>query len=251
MSLAPIPFVRPAMLALLPALAWAVPAPALGQGALPEGEVVITPIAHSSLQLEYNGTVVHVDPWSEGDYSAAKKADLILITDTPGHHLDLAAIAAIRKPGAPIVIPAAGRESVPEGVVMNNGDRRTLVGVVVEATYAYDLTPGEPYHPKGDANGYLVTLGGKRILIAGVTECVPELQALRDIDVAFMPTILPQNRMTPQKSAECTKILAPKVVYPYHYRNGNITGNIEDFRAALRGTPIEVRIGGFYPNERR
>jgi L-ascorbate metabolism protein UlaG (beta-lactamase superfamily) len=241
------PRIRYTLSALLAVLA---PISAACQGnALPEGEVVITPIAHSSLQIEYAGTVVHVDPWSDGDYSRASKADLILITDTPGHHLDPAAILAIRKPGAPIVIPAAGREAVPDGIVMANGTSRTIAGVMIEATPAYDLTPGEPYHPKGDANGYLLTIGGKRILIAGVTECVPELRALQNIDVAFMPVFLPQGRMTPQSSAECVRSIRPKVVYPYHYENSNTPVDIEEFRAALRGEPVEVRIGGFYPDE--
>lgn len=230
---------------LLALVSWA-PTAAAGQGPRPEGDVIITPIAHSSLQIEYAGTVIQVDPWSEGDYSASRPADLVLITDTPGHHLDPAAISALRKPGAPVVIPAAGKEAVPDGIVMENGASTTLAGVRVEAIPAYDLTPGEPYHPKGDANGYLVTIGGMRILIAGVTECVPEIQALRDIDVAFIPTILPQGRMAPRAAAECVKILRPKVVYPYHYQNAGIEGDIEEFRAALQGEPIDVRIGGFY-----
>jgi L-ascorbate metabolism protein UlaG (beta-lactamase superfamily) len=211
-----------------------------------QDDVVVTPIQHSSLQLEYDGTVVHVDPWSEGDYTSALRADVILITDTPGHHLDPAAIEAIREPGAPVIMPAAGLDRVPDGVVLENGESGTYAGVLVEAIPAYDLTPGEPYHPKGEANGYLIVLGGRRILIAGVGECVPELRSLQNIDIAFIPTILPQGRMSPAAAAECVKAIRPRVVYPYHYRN-DVPGDVEEFRTALSDESIEVRIGGFYP----
>jgi L-ascorbate metabolism protein UlaG (beta-lactamase superfamily) len=206
------------------------------------GEVAITPIHHASVQLEHQGVVVHVDPWSRGDYSSALPADLILITDTPEDHLDPDAIAAIRKPGAPVVIPAAALETVPDGVVMENGDRETIAGVAIEAIPMYDLIPGDPFHPRGAGNGYIVHMGGQRIYFAGVTECVPEIQALTGIDVAFVPMNLPHGRMTPTAAADCVKIFRPRVVYPYHYR----TGNVEEFRAALAGEPIEVRLADWY-----
>ena len=140
------------------------------------GDIEITPIIHSSVQIEHGGKVIHVDPWSLGDYSRAKPADLILITDDVGHHLDVKAIAKLRKPGAPVVIAANGRKRVPDGIVLANGERTTAAGFAVEAIAAYDIKPGEPYHPKGEANGYVVTIGGQRVYFAGVTECVPEVR---------------------------------------------------------------------------
>ena len=99
------------------------------------------------------------------------------------------------------------------------GQRRDdeAAGIQVEAIAAYDIKPGEPSHPKGEANGYVITLGGKRIYFAGVTECVPEVRALKNIDVAFMPMNIPVERMTPAAAAECVKAIAPKIVYVYHY----------------------------------
>ena len=206
-------------------------------------EVVITPITHASVQLEYGGTVIQVDPWSQGDYSHARQADLILITGAENDHLDLAAIAKIRKPGAPVVIPEAGRDKLPDGVVMGNGETREIAGVRIEAVAAYDLLPGDPFHPKGRGNGYIITFGNQRIYFSGVTECVPEVRALHGIDVAFVSINLPNGRMTPAAAAACVAGFSPKVVYPYHYRTGDVAG----FKRLLQGTPVEVRLGDWYP----
>jgi L-ascorbate metabolism protein UlaG (beta-lactamase superfamily) len=231
------------------------------------GDIAITPLIHASVQLEHAGKVIHVDPWSAGDLSGARQADLILITDDVGHHLDVKAIERLRKPGAPIVIAANGRKRVPDGIVLPNGQSTTAAGVRIESIAAYDIKPGAPEHPKGEANGYLITLGGRRIYFAGVTECVPEVKALKNIDVAFMPMNIPVERMTPAAAAECVKALKPKVVYVYHYdqdyasRVANpkaapqglpggltIAQSLEAFRGALKGEPIEVRSGPWYPD---
>jgi L-ascorbate metabolism protein UlaG (beta-lactamase superfamily) len=234
------------------------------------GDIVITPLVHSSVQIEHAGTVIQVDPWSIGDLSRARRADLILITDDVGHHLDVKAIQQLRKPGAPVVVPAKGKAQVPDGVVLANGQSTVAAGVRVEAIAAYDIKPGPPEHPKGEANGYVITLGGARIYFAGVTECVPELKALTNIDVAFMPMNIPVERMTPAAAAECTRILKPKVVYLYHYDQdwaaraanpkaqlrglpGGITvaQSLQAFRDAMKGEPTEVRMGPWYPNAAR
>src|SRR5687768_9436269 len=142
------------------------------------GDITITTFTHSHVQLEHAGKVIHVDLWSVSDLSNAKPADLILITDDVGHHLDAKAIARVRKPDAPVVIAANGKKVVPDGIVMANGESRDVAGVRIEATAAYDVTPGESFHPKGEANGYIVTLGGWRVYIVGVTECVPNIKAV-------------------------------------------------------------------------
>jgi L-ascorbate metabolism protein UlaG (beta-lactamase superfamily) len=217
--------------------------------------VTITPLLHSSVQLEGDGKVVQIDPWSRADLARAKPADLILITDDPIHHLDPKAIAQLRKPGAPVLLPAASQAKFADGATIANGESTTAAGIRVEAIGAYDIKPGEPSHPKGKANGYVVTLGGKRIYVAGVTECVPEMRALRDIDVAFVPMNLPLERMTPSAAAECVNAFKPKVVYLYHYdqswvSNGtplaNRAATIESFRKAL-ASGIEFRDAAWYP----
>lgn len=228
------------------------------------GDILVTPLAHSSVQVEYGGYVVQVDPWSVADLSKAKPADLVLVTDTDdgAHHLDPKAIAALRKPGVPVVIPATGKAKVPDGIVLNNGEGRTFGNVRVEAIAAYDLTPGEPYHPKGEANGYLLTIGGQRVYFVGVTECVPEIRALRSVDVMFVPMNLPNGRMAPAAAAECVRALKPKVAYPYHYDQGyirrrsdpakagsppEILRSLDELTTLLKADGVEVRRGPWYP----
>src|SRR6185503_5711075 len=100
------------------------------------GDIEITPIIHSSVQIEHAGKVIQVDPWSAGDLSRAKRADLILVTDDLGHHLDVRAIERLRKPGSPVVIAANGRSQVPDGIVLKNGESRVVAGIQVEAVAA-------------------------------------------------------------------------------------------------------------------
>jgi len=100
---------------------------------------------------------------------------------------------------------------------------------------------GQLFHDKGRGNGYVLTLGGKRIYIAGDTECTPEMRALQDIDVGFVPMNLPYT-MTPEEAAECVRAFSPDVVYPYHFRGQDV--NV--FANALRDTPVEVRVRSWY-----
>jgi L-ascorbate metabolism protein UlaG (beta-lactamase superfamily) len=223
-------------------------------------DITITPLIHSSVQLEWSGKVIQIDPWSVGDLTKAKPADLILITDDVGHHLDVKAIARLRKPGAPIVIAANGQKRVPDGIVLKNGETREVAGFRVEAVAAYDITPGEPYHPKGEANGYIITLGDSRIYFAGVTECVPEVKGLRNIDVAFFPMNVPLARMEPDEAVECLRAFKPRVVYPYHYDQDWVTRvqkggprgeptrrGLDELRNGLRPDGIDVRFADWYP----
>jgi L-ascorbate metabolism protein UlaG (beta-lactamase superfamily) len=222
------------------------------------GDVTITTFTHSDLQLEHAGKVIRVDPWSLSDTAKAKPADLILITDDVGHHLDPRAIARVRKPGAPVVIAANGAKQVPDGIVMANGETREVAGVRIEAMAAYDVTPGESFHPKGEANGYILTLGGTRIYVAGVTECVPEVRNARNIDVVFLAMNVPQARMEPAAAIDCLSAMKPKVVYPYHYdqdwarlapsgkRPAPSTRGLKELSEGLSRQNIEVRLAPWY-----
>ncbi|HWT02531.1 MAG TPA: MBL fold metallo-hydrolase [Pyrinomonadaceae bacterium] len=213
-----------------------------------EGDINITPITHASVQLEYGGKVIHVDPWGQGDYSAAKQADLVLVTDIHQDHLDPAAIARVRKAGAPVVAPAAAAAKIENATVMKNGETKEVAGVSIEAVPMYNLQrgpePGKLFHDKGRGNGYILSLGGKRVYIAGDTECTPEMRALKNIDIAFIPMNLPYT-MPPSEAAECVKAFKPKVVYPYHYRGQNP----EEFKAALKGEAVEVRLLDWYKGQ--
>ena len=225
------------------------------------GDVDITPLIHSSVQIEHAGKVIQIDPWSAGSLSRMKPADLIVITDDVGHHLDVKAIQHLRKPGAPIVIAANGRTRVPDGIVLANGQSTEAAGYRIEAVAAYDLTPGEPYHPKGEANGYIITVGSRRIYIAGVTECVPEVRALKNIDIAFFPMNVPLARMEPPAAIACLRSFRPKVVYPYHYDQDWVARvgkgaprpvptrrGLDELKAGLAADGIDVRFAEWYPH---
>ena len=213
------------------------------------GEIQITPINHASTLIEYAGTVIHVDPSSRGvDYAQAPQADLILVTDIHGDHLDPAMIAKLRKPGAPVVAPAAAAEKIEAATLIANGERKSVAGISIEAVPMYNLQrgpePGKLFHTKGRGNGYILTLGGTRIYFSGDTECVPEIRELENIDIAFMTMNLPYT-MPPSEAAECVKAFAPKIVYPYHYRGSDLN----EFVDALKDRPeIEVRVRNWYPS---
>ena len=199
--------------------------------------------------LEWSGKVIHVDPWSKGDYAGLPKADLILITDIHGDHMDPTAIAALKKEGTIIVAPEAVAKTVTEAKVLRNDEKTTVnlgATVAIEGVPMYNLTrgpgPGQLYHTKGRGNGYVVALGGKRIYFSGDTECVPEIKALAGIDIAFLCMNLPYTQ-TPQEAAECVKAFRPKLVYPYHYRGQDV----QSFADALKGEKgIEVRLRNWY-----
>jgi L-ascorbate metabolism protein UlaG (beta-lactamase superfamily) len=210
------------------------------------GTIAITPINHASVQLEFKGKVIDVDPWSQGDYASAPKADLILVTDIHGDHLDPKMIASLRKDTTALVVPRAAADQVPGATILSNGESKTVAGVPIEAVAAYNLVrgpaAGQFYHDKGRGNGYILTLGGKRIYFAGDTECTPEMRALRNIDVAFVPMNLPYT-MPPSEAAECVRAFAPRIVYPYHYRGSDLS----EFQQALKDRPdIDVRIRDWY-----
>ena len=211
------------------------------------GDIRITPILHGSVQVEHGDTVIYVDPWSRGDYSGAPKADLILITDIHGDHLDVEMIAELRKESTVLVVPAAAADKVDGEIVMANGETQEQAGIRIEAVPMYNLKRGPEegglFHEKGRGNGYLLTMGGKRLYLAGDTACTPEMRQLTDIEVAFVPMNLPYT-MTPGEAAECVRAFKPRVVYPYHYRGSDLG----EFSAALEGEAgIEVRIRDWYP----
>jgi L-ascorbate metabolism protein UlaG (beta-lactamase superfamily) len=185
-----------------------------------DGDVTITFIGHATLVITWGSLVVHVDPVGEyADFATLPKADLVFVTHDHFDHLDPAAIAAVRTTGTEVVLTAKCAAKV-KGTVMANGDRRTCTGIGVEAVPAYNIkherSPGNPFHPKGEGNGYVLTLGGLRVYVAGDTENTPEMKALTGIDVAFLPMNLPYT-MTPEMVADAALAFRPKVLYPYHY----------------------------------
>lgn len=184
-------------------------------------------------------------------YDGLPKPTLILVTDIHEDHLDPRVIASVRTPATLVVVPAAARQQLANAAnvrTMANGDRITVDGVTVEAVPMYNLAPDPQekitFHTKGRGNGYIVTLGGKRLYFAGDTACTPEMKALTNIDVAFLPMNLPYT-MSAADAATCAKAFKPGIVYPYHYLGPDPNGPAA-FEAALKGSGIEVRRRDWY-----
>ncbi|MEW6388775.1 MAG: MBL fold metallo-hydrolase [Thermodesulfobacteriota bacterium] len=185
------------------------------------GDLEITFIGHGTLMFTFGGEVIHVDPVGQyADYGKMPQADLILITHEHGDHLDTQAVALVRKPDTQIVVNQAGAAQVAGATVMQNGEVKTMAGLKIEAVPAYNLVhkrgSGEPFHPKGRGNGYIITFGDKRVYVAGDTENTPEMKALKGIDIAFLPMNLPYT-MTPEMVADAARAFKPKILYPYHF----------------------------------
>src|SRR4030042_733192 len=185
------------------------------------GDLEITCIGHGTLMFTFGGKVIHVDPVGQyADYGKLPKADLILITHEHGDHLDPQAVATWRKPEAQIVGNQAAAGKLPGAVVLKNGEKKTVAGLQIEAVPAYNLVhkreSGEPFHPQGRDNGYIITFGDKRVYVAGDTENTPEMKALKDIDIAFLPMNLPYT-MTPEMVADAAQAFKPRILYHYHF----------------------------------
>ncbi len=209
-----------------------------------KGNLVLTFLGHGSLIMGFGGKVIQVDPFSQvADYSQLPKADLVLITHDHYDHLDPKALQAILKPGTIIVGSTACAGKVKDAVIMGNGDSRTVLGLAIEAVPAYNIVnkrpDGSPFHPKGAGNGYIVTFGDKRVYIAGDTENTPEMKALKNIDVAFLPMNLPYT-MTPGMVADAAKAFRPRILYPYHFGETD-TSKLVKLLQAEKGIEVRVR----------
>ena len=208
-----------------------------------QGDVTITFIGHGTLMFTFGSKVIHIDPWGKlADYSACPKADIILITHEHGDHLDPDVIEMLRTDSTDLVLTETCAEKITGGMIMKNGDVDTVQGIPIEAVPAYNIVHkrenGQPFHPQGMGNGYIIAFGDLRVYVAGDTENTPEMKALQDIDAAFLPMNLPYT-MTPEMVADAAKAFEPRILYPYHYGDTNTEQLVE----LLKDIPeIEVRI---------
>jgi L-ascorbate metabolism protein UlaG (beta-lactamase superfamily) len=207
------------------------------------GDLKITFIGHGTLIFNFGGKVIHVDPYGDvADYNTLPKADLILLTHEHRDHLDLKALNTVRAEKTAVVLTETCAKQVQGGIVMMNGDVKIVEGLNIEAVPAYNIVHkrdnGQPFHPRGLGNGYIIVFGDKRVYVAGDTENIPEMKSLKNIDIAFLPMNLPYT-MTPEMVADAARVFKPKILYPYHF------GETETSKVVslLKGTrEIEVRI---------
>lgn len=221
-------------------------APAVQKFATSAGEVKITPLNHASTLIEADGKTIYLDPAKPAAFKDLPKADLVLITDVHPDHLDPAVIAAISTATTTVIAAPAVVETVKNAAPLANGDSKTWNKWTIDAIPAYNLkrgpAAGKLFHDKGRGNGYVLTFGGMRFYFSGDTEGIPEMRALKNIDVAFVCMNLPYT-MPPEEAADAVKAFHPKIVIPYHYRGSDLSV----FKKALDGSGIEVRLLDWYP----
>ncbi|MBI5022407.1 MAG: MBL fold metallo-hydrolase [Ignavibacteriales bacterium] len=195
-------------------------------------------IGHGTLMFEYQKQIIHVDPWNKlADYQKLPKADVILLTHHHPDHLDTTAINHILKSKTTIVGTRSTFETIQRGKILHNYDTTMTGGIKIIAVPAYNITEERnKFHPKERDNGYILSIDGKRIYIAGDTENIPEMKTLGIIDVAFLPMNQPYT-MLPEQLANAARMINPKVLYPYHFSDNDTTG----LRKLLNGTNIDLR----------
>lgn len=205
--------------------------------------VDITLIKHGTLAVNYGDLWIQIDPVTKlgktTDYAADfPKADFILITHEHGDHLDAEAIEALTKEDTKILLNPSSRDKLDRGEAITNGEKRQLTdAVLLEAVPAYNNTPGrENFHPKGNGNGYVLTIDGLRIYIAGDTEDIPELAEIKDIDVAFLPVNQPYT-MTVEQCVRAARMIQPKVLIPYHFGQTDLS----ELPGLLPGIDVRLR----------
>lgn len=206
------------------------------------GDLAITFIGHGSLMMIFHGKTIHIDPYSSvADYSSLPKADIVFLTHEHSDHLDKDALAKLRTDRTIIVLTEICATQMEGGIVMRNGETQTIDGLKVEAVAAYNILHtrpnGEAFHPQGNGNGYILNFGDTRVYVAGDTENTPEMKALQNIALAFLPMNLPYT-MTPEMVAEAVRAFRPRILYPYHFGKTD-TSKIVNL---LKGEDIEIRI---------
>jgi L-ascorbate metabolism protein UlaG (beta-lactamase superfamily) len=248
------------MLVLLSALAmYSATAQRIAPDTIPllDGSLVVQPIQHASMVLTAKGTTIYVDPvGGAAKYHGLAAPNIILITDIHGDHFDPATLEAIKTDKTVLVMPQAVADKLPAAdkttgiVILANGGNTDQDGIDITAIPMYNLPASktDSRHPKGRGNGYVLSVGGKKIYISGDTQGIPEMRALTGIDVAFVCMNLPYT-MGIDEAADAVLAFKPKIVYPYHYKGQDGMSDINAFKKLVQAgnKHIEVRLRNWYP----
>ena len=220
-----------------------------------KGSITIYPISHATLALKWDGKTIFVDPTGgENAFADLGSPDIILITDIHGDHLNLETLQALNTSETTWIVPRAVADKLPKELakdlaVLGNGEKTETLGMEIEAIPMYNLPEAsDGFHPKGRGNGYVLTIGNKRIYLAGDTEDIPEMRALKNIDVAFVCMNLPYTMEIDQATSAVLEF-NPKIVYPYHYRGQGGLADVDTFKKLVNdgNGDIEVRLRNWYP----
>lgn len=217
-------------------------------------EMLIHPISHGSLIIEYGEEMIYIDPVGDiDDFKDYAKPTLILITDIHGDHLNLETLEHISESEATLLIPQAVNDRLNEKIkgkrmIINNGETKTINNMDIEAIPMYNLREEAlKFHEKGRGNGYVINRNKSRIYISGDTEDIPEMRALKNIDIAFICMNLPWT-MNVENAADAVLEFKPQQVFPYHYRGTDGFSDIEKFKNLVdtENKAIKVNILEWY-----
>lgn len=221
----------------------------------------ITPISHASVVLGWESTVVYADPVGAPEsYANSAKPDIIIITHEHPDHFSVDTLEKIIQPNTVLIVPAAIASKLPKKlthnlVALKNNETTSQKGINIQAVPAYNLRmEDKDKHPQGNGNGYILEAGGARVYVAGDTEDTPEMRALKNIDIAFVPMNLPYT-MSVEQAADAVLAFKPKQVYPYHYgyHNGKPSefSNVAKFKQLVNAgdSNIEVVQLNWYPQK--
>jgi L-ascorbate metabolism protein UlaG (beta-lactamase superfamily) len=220
------------------------------------GNLTIQPLNHASLVLSLPNLTIYVDPTGAANYAGIRAPDLILVTDIHGDHFDTTKLNSLFNPRTTFIAPQAVAVKITKAsgnfVVLANGETTTYAGITIAAIPMYNLPASttDPRHPKGRGNGYVLTIGDKKIYISGDTQGIPEMRALTGIDVAFVCMNLPYT-MDINEAADAVLAFKPRIVYPYHYRGQGGLSDVAAFKAKVEAGDknIEVRLRNWYPSK--
>ncbi len=225
------------------------------QYATDNGNLIVHPITHGTFAMEWNGMTIYVDPYGgKAGFAGLNAPDLVLITDIHGDHLDKNTLAELELSKATLIVPQAVMDMLPDNLktqarVIGNGEKTDLMNISITAIPMYNLpADAETRHPKGRGNGYVLSMGGKRIYISGDTEDIPEMRALPNIDIAFVCMNLPYT-MTIDQASSAVNEFKPKVIYPYHYRGTGGLADVASFKEMVKEDElgIQVKLKNWYP----
>ncbi|HZX75273.1 MAG TPA: MBL fold metallo-hydrolase [Cyclobacteriaceae bacterium] len=238
------------VLSMAISISWA-QRPAADELKAKKGSITLQPVSHGSVVLKWDGKTIYVDPYGGGKlFEGLGAPDLILITDIHQDHMNVETLKAIETSKSVIVAPQAVIDQLPppfkeKCVVLANGNTITQLGIPISAIPMYNIPEdAESRHTRGRGNGYILDLGGQKVYFSGDTEDIPEMRALKNIDVAFVCMNLPFT-MDVNQAASAVLAFKPKIVYPYHYRGQDT----EAFKKLVNAgdTKIDVRLRNWYP----
>jgi L-ascorbate metabolism protein UlaG (beta-lactamase superfamily) len=202
--------------------------------------IYVTWLGHASVRIAWKGLVVYVDPYRLT--ASPQDADLILLTHSHSDHYSPSDIARVRKTQTEFVAPPDVVKALGVGNSLAPGQSVEILGLVVEGVASYNIT--KTNHPKANNwLGFVVNIGSNRIYCAGDTDLTPELKALTDIDLAFLPAGGTYT-MDATEAAQATRFIQPTLAVPYHW--GTATGSIADAEqfARLAACNVKVMLAG-------